>query len=49
LTETNSAALAAATRPATSMKMLLLFLLMISIWTASHYGAPITAVRQPAD
>jgi hypothetical protein len=36
--------------PATSMKMLILFLLMMSILAASHYGASVPAVlRQPTD
>jgi len=32
------------------MKMVFLFLLMTSIWMASHYGASVPAVlRQPTD
>jgi hypothetical protein len=46
LKETKSAALAVATRRATSMKMLFLFLLMTSIWMASYYGSAAAAMRQ---
>jgi len=50
LKETKSAAPAAATRQATSMKMLFLFLLMTSIWMASYYSSTIAAVRRrPTD